>query len=70
MNREQAKRYLEGVPPTEPVFIIRGQDILSSDTVLFWADRASKVGVDPVKVNDAGKTASAMMDWSKKKIPD
>jgi hypothetical protein len=56
--------------PDEPVFVLRAQDALFSETVRFWADRAAGVGCLPAKVRGARETADRGDEWSPKKNPD
>lgn len=54
----------------EPVFILRGQDILAADLVELWALRAKAYGCDIDKVQEALNLASAMRAWPIQKYPD
>jgi hypothetical protein len=61
------------IPEDEPVFIIRGQDVVGPDAVRAWASLAASAGADQRIVNAALDHASLMNDWHLKhnaKIPD
>jgi len=74
--REDYKRIQDPsglIPEDEPVFLLRGQDVLASDTIYFWADAAEKAGVDSKMVEAARNHAVAMDIWQAKhfsKVPD
>ncbi len=57
-------------PKNEPVFVLRGQDILAGNIVDMWADEAESVGVDPDKVQEARNQAHTMKLWPHHKVPD
>ena len=54
----------------EPVFILRGQDILAADLVDLWAQRAQAVGCGMAKVIEAMNLAETMRRWPTRKNPD
>lgn len=54
----------------EPVFILRGQDILAADLVDRWATLASLKGCPDAKVLEARALAQAMREWPTRKKPD
>ena len=56
--------------PDEPIFILRGRDILAANTVLLWAQLAEVNGVREQKVCDALKVAAAMREWTPTRFPD
>lgn len=58
------------IPEEEPVFIIRGQDVVAGDAVRAWADLAEAVGADPALVERARTWAERMDAWPVKKAPD
>lgn len=58
------------IPLDEPVFLIRGQDVVSGDAVRAWADLAEASGADPEIIKIARFQAEKMDAWPKKKIPD
>lgn len=59
------------IPFDEPVFLVRGQDILGASTARFWADEAELTQkVDPEMISLVRGLADEMEDWPKKKVPD
>ena len=57
----------------EPVFVLRGQDVLAPDIITHWADRAHAAGAPDEKVADAIMLAEAMREWqraNRSKVPD
>lgn len=61
------------IPENEPVFLIRGQDVLSASAVGAWADLAELEGASPRIVASARRQATLMEKWQAEhgaKIPD
>ena len=58
------------IPVDEPVFLIRGQDVVGAATVREWARLAEAAGSDPVIVQVARDHADKMDAWPKKKVAD
>jgi hypothetical protein len=58
------------IPEDEPVFLVRGQDQVSGDTVRAWADLNDKAGGDPILSEKARSHANLMDIWAKKKLAD
>lgn len=58
------------IHPDEPVFLIRGQDVVAGDAVRAWADLAEERGADQRMLEIAREQAAKMDAWPKKKIPD
>lgn len=58
------------VPPDEPVFLVRGQDVVGGDVVRYWAASALTAGADAEIVNSAREHAAKMDAWPKKKVAD
>ena len=59
----------------EPVFILRGQDILAPRVVVRWTHQADEAGSPQDKVQGALVIAMQMADWQAKnhdrvKVPD
>lgn len=55
----------------EPVFILRGQDLLAPATIRCWAAMARTHGVPGRKIQDALRLANEMESWhGDRKIPD
>jgi hypothetical protein len=60
---------LKRAHPDEPVFVLRGADVLAAKTVEYWAYLAQLNGSDSVTITGALKIARTMRDWTKKMIP-
>jgi hypothetical protein len=60
---------LKRAHPDEPVFVLRGADVLGAKTVEYWAYLAQLNGSDVATVTGALKIARAMRDWTRKMIP-
>jgi hypothetical protein len=58
------------VPFDEPVFLIRGQDIVGGEAVRAWADLAEKAGASADILRAARDHAARMDAWRPKKVPD
>ncbi len=58
------------IPDDEPVFLVRGQDVVGAATVLAWADMAQYAGAAPEIVRIAREHAEKMASWPKKKVAD
>lgn len=58
------------IPADEPVFLIRGQDVVGGAIVRAWASLASDYGADEKIVQSAREHAAKMDAWPTKKIPD
>ncbi len=58
------------IPAGEPIFVVRGQDILAAETVSFWAQSAFKSGVSERKASEAFFIAHRMREFPAKKLPD
>jgi hypothetical protein len=61
------------IPDDEPVFLIRGKDMVGPLTVSAWADLAAAAGADDTIVETARQHAHAMEKWQLEngsKIPD
>lgn len=56
----------------EPIFVLRGQDLLAPSTIRQWVDTARRLGTPPEKLSEALRCARAMEAWQKHtvKIPD
>ena len=60
---------IHGADTKEPVFVLRGADVLAAKTVEYWAYLAQLNGSDSVTIAGALKIARTMRDWTKKMIP-
>jgi hypothetical protein len=58
------------IPEDEPVFLLRGQDILAAATVRFWANQLARLNGDPKLVLKANEHADLMNKWIPSKLPD
>lgn len=58
------------IPADEPVFLIRGQDVVGADAVAAWANLHERAGGDPSVAAMARRHAAAMDAWGKKKHAD
>ena len=61
------------IPDNEPVFLLRGQDVVAPDVVEFWAAKAHEAGADSRIVDAARQHALRMRQWQAEhgsKIPD
>ena len=72
-EREKAARgegCLGKAADDEPVFILRGQDMLADSLVATWAILASKHGCNREKITEALSLAEKMRAWPNRKFPD
>jgi hypothetical protein len=60
----------ELIPEDEPVFLIRGQDVVGASVVREWARANDRVGGDPELSALANAQADRMDAWPKKKKAD
>ena len=61
------------IPEDEPVFLLRGQDVLAPSLILDWASRMRALGGDPGMTDIVREHAHRMILWQQKngaKIPD
>lgn len=58
------------IPKDEPVFLIRGQDLLAPGVLRHYADEAKRAGVDPRIARSVRAQAKRMEAWRKHKLPD
>lgn len=58
------------IPHDEPVFLIRGQDMVSGDAVRAWAYLNEKAGGDATLTESARQQAALMDEWPNKKQAD
>lgn len=61
---------LEKIKPGEPIFVLRGQDILAPGFIRGWAVHARSHGLCAEKVCEALDCADAMDNWPSRKYPD
>ena len=70
MTIADAINYLEEMPKDEPVFILRGQDLLAPSAILYWCWLHEAHGGSAKKRTDAVLAAAELMRWERKKLPD
>lgn len=70
MKSSEAILYLGKVPADEPVFVLRGQDILASHFVKRWASMLEDMNGPLAKIAEAKLVALEMKRWKPRKIPD
>jgi len=58
------------IPADEPVFLVRGQDVLGAETIRYWARRNQEIGGDSILTMKALQHADRMDAWPKKKKAD
>jgi hypothetical protein len=58
------------IPADEPVFLLRAQDKVAADTVLYWAEMNEEAGGDPELTKLAHEHVQKMRAWAKKKPAD
>jgi hypothetical protein len=61
------------IPEDEPVFLLRGQDVLAPSLLLDWASRMRSLGGDPKMADLVRAQAHRMIIWQNEngsKIPD
>jgi len=62
-----------GIPLDEPVFLLRGQDVLAPALLLSWAAELRLKGGSPEMARIVENGAQEMIEWQKKiksKLPD
>jgi len=61
------------IPDDEPVFLLRGQDMIAPRLLLKWATQLRLLRGDPYMAEIVEKHAQAMIEWQdthKSKLPD
>lgn len=58
------------VKPDEPIFVLRGQDMLAEGLVRDWTAMAYSHGLGDQKREHALKIADEMHEWPNRKYPD
>lgn len=61
------------IPTDEPVFLLRGCDVLAPLVVLSWVALAERAGADQTLIRDALAQAKRMYEWQAEhgsKVPD
>jgi hypothetical protein len=65
--------YMGGIPPDEPVFLLRAKDITAPGVVRYWALVAKRAGANDKIIEAALGQAQAMANWQKEhgsQVPD
>lgn len=73
MTKNQAIEYLvtKIEDDQEPLFLLRGRDLLASHTVLQWCEAAMRWDVNQRKIDDARRISLAMdLYQGPKRLPD
>lgn len=77
MTKDQSASYVQGIPPGEPLFVLRAQDQCAPQTLRRWADlvEAGSMPDSPSRAKAAGarRLAQEMEDWQAthgSKVPD
>lgn len=65
----------KALPPDEPVFVLRGQDRATPNTIRRWAIEAEAIGADRETVAEAEHVAGLIEAWQQAnpdrvKVPD
>ncbi len=66
----EGKGCLGKARPDEPVFVLRGQDILAADLVAEWARQAEAHSGPTDKTREALRLSRQMRAWPNRKMPD
>jgi hypothetical protein len=75
MTRNEAIKYLQGIPEDEPVFVLRAQDKVAPAVVAVWGVMADFAGSPREKYLGSDTQALVMAQWQQKnedkvKVPD
>lgn len=57
------------LPVDEPLFVLRGRDLLAAGSVTAWAVTAAAIGVPQERVDEAMALAEKMRKWETKRVP-
>jgi hypothetical protein len=68
--KDEVIAWLQHIPDSEELWIVRAQDICAAGNVRDWAHRAAEAGSPTYKVNNALATADRMEKHEPRKIPD
>lgn len=68
-ERQDEKSCWNKAKETEPLFILRAQDMIAPGLVIQWANRAAKNNVPAEKVAEARAIAEAMEKWPNRRMP-
>ena len=71
MRAADAIEKLQTMDPEEPVFVLRGQDMLAPQAVEAWCLLFEEHDLSPsAKVREARECAEDMGAWEPRKLPD
>jgi hypothetical protein len=75
MPKQCCKDTWDKIPEDEPVFVIRGKDVLGPTMILHWINSAKQLGVNQDKIERAYEHVNDMLNFQKEnssrvKIPD
>lgn len=75
MPQQGCKDLWNNIPDDEPVFIVRGKDLLAADIVSTWMMAAARVGVSTTKLQAVEQVYRDIQDFQRChadrcKIPD
>lgn len=73
MNKNEVIEYLvtKIEDEEEPLFLLRGRDILASRTIMNWCEHAKSYSVPQKKIDSAAHVAIKMDDYRRfKRFPD
>ncbi len=59
-----------GFPADEPLFLLRGQDVLAADAVRFYAELVMETGNEALDADALIAFADRMRRWTPRKLPD
>lgn len=69
IKRLQRKLNCGELSPDEPLFVLRGRDILAADVIANWVELAKQVDVPVERVAEAEELLNAVRRWSVKQVP-
>ena len=72
MNKNEVIEYLvtKIEDEEEPLFLLRGRDVLAPSTICAWCERAKQFGASQKKIDEAMAVSVSMALFPKKKFPD
>lgn len=72
MNKNQVIEYLvtKVDDEDEPLFLLRGRDVLAPSTIFTWCERAKQFGAPQKKIDEAMAISVSMVLFPTKKFPD
>lgn len=58
------------IPENEPVFLLRAQDKVAAETLMFWIQKQERAGGDETMLQLAREHYAKFIAWPKKKLAD